>query len=93
MKTRPGSAVYNPPGTAGGTPDMWDSGITSLTDLAAVVTTTLAVGTIRAWIMAEDGTEQVWKLIAGTMATSDGIQRPTDYNASTNAKVWVKASS
>ncbi len=31
---------------------------------------------------------QIWLLRAGTDATGDGIQRPNDYNASTNAVVW-----
>lgn len=93
MKTRPGVATYSAPGETSGTPAKWDAGITSLSDLAAVITTTLATGTIRAWIQASDGTEQVWRLIASTEATADGVQRPNDYNADTNAKVWFKASS
>lgn len=93
MKTRPGANNYNIPGTSGGTPAKWDAGITSLTDLAAVVTTSLSAGSIRAWIQASDGTEQIWRLIAATDATASGIQRPNDYNVSTNAKVWFKASS
>ena len=32
-----------------------------------------------------------WELVAGTDATDAGVyQRPTDYNASTNAKVWIR---
>ena len=94
MKTRPGAAIYNPPGTSSGTPAMWDAGITSLTDLAAVVTTGLAVGTIRAWINAADGTEQIWRLIASAyLAPSAGVQPPNDFNADTKAKIWFKASS
>ena len=93
MKTRPGAATYSAPGETAGTPAKWDSGITSLTDLAAVVTVSLAPGTIRAWVQASDGTEQVWRLIASTEATGPGVQRPNDFNAGSNAKVWYKASS
>ncbi len=93
MKTRPGESVYNNPGQTGGTPAKWDAGITSLVDLAAVVTTNLSPGTIRAWVQASDGSEQVWRLIASTDVTGPGVQRPNDFNASTNAKVWFKASS
>ena len=85
--------MYNPPGETGGTPAKWDAGITSLTDLSAVVTVSLDVGTIRAWIQASDGTEQIWRLLAATDPTSPGIQRPNDFNGASNAKVWFKASS
>jgi len=93
VKTRPGTAIYNPPGTAGGTAAKWDVGITSLTDLAAVATTNLLPGAIRAWINADDGTEQVWKLFANSTDTQDGVVRPTDYDPVTNVKAWFKASS
>lgn len=93
MKTRPGTAIYNPPGTAGGTAAKWDVGITSLTDLAAVATTNLSAGAIRAWINTSDGTEQVWRLYASSVDTTDGVQRPNDYNAVTNVKAWFKSSS
>lgn len=94
MKTRPGAAVYNNPGTTGGTPAKWDAGITSLTDLAAVVTTNLPAGTIRAWIQASDGTEQVWRLVADLAGViGPGVQPPNDWNASSNTRSWFKASS
>ena len=32
---------------------------------------------------------QTWRLIAGTNATAGKYQRPADYNASTNAVVWM----
>lgn len=35
---------------------------------------------------------QRWQLIAGTTATGPGVQRPADYNASTNAKIWIQIS-
>ena len=93
MKTRPGSVVYNPPDVSSGTPAKWDAGITSFTDLAAVVTTNLDVGTIRAWVNAADGGEEVWRLLASTADTADGVQRPTDYDPANNAKVWFRTSS
>lgn len=95
MFTRPGPIAYNPPGAPPYTYTQakWDIGIQSLTDLAAVSTIHLTPPVIRAWINADDGTEQVWRLLANTAATTDGIQRPNDYDDVTNAKVWFKASS
>jgi hypothetical protein len=94
MKTRPGAAAYNQPGAPGlGPVAEIDPGITSLVDLAAVATTNLLVPSLRYWIMAADGTTQAWQLIASTAATGEGAQRPGDFDADTNAKVWFKASS
>jgi hypothetical protein len=99
MKTRPGAAVYNDPGTSGGTAAKWDPGITSELDLVAVVTVNLSPPVIRAWIKAVDGTEQVWNLISGvppippspgTYANGFGV--PADYNPN-DPKFWAKASS
>jgi hypothetical protein len=93
MKTRPGRAVYNPPGTPGSGPSASiDTGITSLADLAAVATVNLIAPALRYWVQASDGTSQTWQLLASTAATSEGVQRPNDYNDLTNAKVWFKAS-
>lgn len=94
MKTRPGPAVYNPAGTATSSAASWDAGITSLVDLVAVVTTNLVTPTIRAWIKAADGTEQVWRLLASTEESNfETILRPNDYDSISNAKVWYKSSS
>jgi hypothetical protein len=71
---------------------MWDPTITSLADLAAVSTINLPFGTIRAWINAADGTEQVWRLLYGVEGVSDGVQPPNDANPVTNPKVWFKSS-
>jgi len=92
VKTRPGTAIYNPPGTAGGTAAKWDPGITSLTDLAAVATVDLAYGAIRAWINADDGTEQVWRGMNSSLDTQEGVQRPNDYTP-LRPWAWFKASS
>ncbi len=94
MKTRPGPAVYNQPGAPGlGPTAMIDTGITSLIDLAAVATVNLIAPSVRYWIMAADGTTQVWQLLASSAATSEGVQRPLDFNLITNLKVWFRASS
>ena len=92
MKTRPGSATYNPPGAPGvGPTSSIDVGITSLVDLAAVTTTNLIAPSIRIWIMAADGTQQIWQLLASSADTGEGVLRPNDFNSLTNAKVWFKA--
>lgn len=94
MRTRPGPITYNPPGAPGVGPSASiDTGITSLVDLAAVATTNLITPAIRLWIMAADGTEQLWQLLDSTAATSEGVQRPNDFSDPTNARVWFKASS
>lgn len=33
---------------------------------------------------------QTWQLVASTTATGNGRQRPNDYDASTNARVWFQ---
>lgn len=92
MRTRPGAITYNPPGAPGVGPSASiDPGITSLVDLAAVTTTNLIAPSIRIWIMAADGTQQTWQLLASTAETSEGVQRPNDFNAITNAKAWFRA--
>lgn len=92
MKTRPGSAAYNPPGAPGvGPTSSIDVGITSLVDLAAVATTNLITPAIRIWIMAADGTQQIWQLLASSAETGDGVQRPNDWSYPENLKVWFKA--
>jgi hypothetical protein len=92
MKTRPGAAIYNPPGTSMGTAASIDAGITSETDLAAVVTSILNPGAIREWVKAADGTVQVWRLIAGTVLPGEGIVIPNDWSG-VRPLFWAKASS
>lgn len=92
MKTRPGSASYNPPGAPGVGPSASvDANIHTLADLAAVTTTNLIAPAIRIWILAADGSEQVWQLLASDAATAEGVQRPNDFNALTNMKVWFRS--
>ena len=94
MKTRPGPAVYYQPGAPGlGPTAAIDTGITSLVDLAAVATVNLIAPSVRYWIMAADGTTQVWQLLASVAPTSEGVLRPNDWDEDTNAKVWYRASS
>lgn len=58
--------------------------------LEAIPTTGIAVpAMVRIMI---GGVLQVWLLQSGTDATAPGVQRPSDYAASTNEKVWVQIS-
>lgn len=57
--------------------------------LAAIPTTVLPTPYV---IEVTIGYDQRWELQAGTFATAVGVQRPNDYNAVTNAKVWVQIS-
>lgn len=67
-----------------------DATLTSWADLAAVATTGLALGTTRVWVESSTGILKAAQLKASTAATdtASGLQRPSDYNGSTNAKVW-----
>ncbi len=92
MMTRPGRATYNPPGAPGvGPTASIDANIHTLADLAAVTTTNLIAPAIRIWIMAADGTEQIWQLLASGADTAEGVQRPNDWDALTNLKVWFRS--
>jgi hypothetical protein len=73
----------------------YNAAITSLvggtaSTLDSVATVPMTVGSIiQFWIPGEG--LQTYQLQAGTTATSSpGIIRPVDYNASTNAKIWVE---
>lgn len=69
----------------------WTVTITSLTELAAIPTTGITPPMIRAWRQTSDATAQFWELLAGTDATDPGsVQRPDDYAAVTNEKVWYR---
>lgn len=87
--------VYAPgvmPGS-GGTTGV-DKSVTTLTLLAAIPTVNLTVPVVKLWIQESDGTLQAWRLLAGTDATVAGsIQRPDDFNAVTNGRVWYHAES
>lgn len=48
-----------------------------------------SLGTILEFITASGGAPEQWVLESGTSATEAGsVQRPNDYHASTNARVW-----
>lgn len=68
-----------------------DPSITSTAQLAAIATASVTAPIIKIWVDATEGTSQVWILRDSTAATESGVQRPNDYNASTNAKVWFRA--
>lgn len=86
------AAFYTWFANSGGVPV--DSTVTTLAQLAAIPTISLSVPVVKIWILEADGTFQVWRLLASTAATVSGaIQRPDDYDGTTNAKVWFKASS
>ncbi len=93
MMTRPGRATYKPPGAPGvGPTASIDANIHTLADLAAVTTTNLIAPAIRIWINAADETTQIWQLLASAADTAEAVQRPLDFNALTNSKVWFRAS-
>jgi hypothetical protein len=62
----------------------------SATSLDAIPTVSLTVPfTVEVVI---GGVLQTWQLISGTTATGPGVQRPADYAAGTNEKIWVQVS-
>lgn len=78
---------------------IYDPDITGLTGggstkLDGITTTTKAVGSLQILTRQISGawSQSTWKLIAGTTAEDEdaGVVRPDDYNASTNAKIWVR---
>lgn len=75
-------------GGGGVTPD-----ITSLAALAALPTASMTVPQIRIFVDESTGLVNVWRLLASAVASDpdNGILRPNDFNASTNAKVWFRA--
>jgi len=74
-----------------------NNSIHSLATLAAYATTSIAVNDLLFFVNDTDApfnttnVIQGWQLRASTAATVTGsIQRPSDYNAGTNAKVWFR---
>lgn len=67
-----------------------DPNLDTWAELAAIPTTSMTVGTVKIWVDSSTGILKATQLLAGTDATdtASGIQRPDDYNAATNAKVW-----
>jgi hypothetical protein len=70
-----------------------DPAVTSWAQLAAVNTVALAVPQIKIWRDSTSGLMKFSTLLAGTDTTNtdEGTQRPSDYNASTNTKVWYNS--
>ena len=63
--------------------------LTSKSDLEAVVTTSLVVGTTTNFIESTTGSNYTYQLVAGTDAINDPlVLHPNDYNAISNQKVW-----
>lgn len=50
----------------------------------------LAVPALRTIYVSADDAVEHWLLVASSAATAAGIQRPSDFNSSTNAKVWFR---
>ena len=67
-----------------------DQSITSWADLAAVPTVGLATGSTKLWVDTTTLLLMGAVLMGGIQATNtaEGLQRPDDYDGSTNAKVW-----
>lgn len=59
------------------------------TTLDGIATVSMSAGRV-VWVWFSNALA-AWRLTTGTDATATGIQRPADYNASTNAKVWKQA--
>lgn len=63
--------------------------VNTLVQLAALATVSADVPIYLTFFNTDVGALQTWKLQAGTAATAEGIQRPTDYADGTNEKIWV----
>jgi hypothetical protein len=59
-------------------------------NLNAIATRLMPIGRVIALVI--DGVLQFWQLTTGTAATdtAGGILRPLDFNADTNAKLWIQ---
>jgi hypothetical protein len=75
-------------GLGGGGSGSYDITITSLSLLAAKPTVALPINTLLTVSISNE--VQDWQLVSLGSPTGTGIQRPDDYNASTNIKVWVR---
>jgi hypothetical protein len=61
--------------------------------LDGIATLTQPVGCVVQFYIDQNQPPQTWRLKAGTdAAVADAVVRPVDYNAGTNAKVWVRIS-
>ncbi len=58
--------------------------------LETIATTALAVPTLHTFYNVGADERQDWLLATSTAANATGVQRPNDFNASTNPKVWFR---
>lgn len=65
--------------------------ITSVAMLATLPTLNRRVGELLQFWNTASESLVTYRLTATTTPTGAGVQRPTDYNAITNAKAWVGA--
>ena len=81
--------------TPGGSQSGLDLTITTWAELAAVVTSGVGLPFVKIWIEEATGLEHIVRLLAGTDATdtANGIQRPDDYDAASNARIWYQVGS
>jgi hypothetical protein len=63
------------------------SGVTALEAIS-----TVSMDTPTSVMLIISGVLQLWVLTSGTNATAPGVQRPADFNATTNPKVWIQLS-
>lgn len=85
-----GQLEYETPAGGGGS---YNATITSISGGVAgalnfISTTSLSVGTLITIFVSSE--LQDWVLTSSTAPSTTGIQRPLDYNSSTNAKVWIR---
>ena len=83
-------ARYAPAGSVGLAANVASVGDGAAQSLEAVPTAALALPALRTVLLAATGELQDWVLAAGTDPTDPLHQRPTDYNASTNPRVWTR---
>ena len=79
---------YAPVGSAGLATDITSIGTGAPGSLETIPTTTLSLPALRSLLIGN--VPQDWYLLAGTDANDVFHQRPNDYHASTNARVWVR---
>lgn len=87
MRTRPFDPSANP-----GRLQQWSATVTNLAEFAAVATVNLLTPSLLSWVNYTTGETEVWRLLPGFDETGEGVQRPDDYDALSNAKVWYRSS-
>lgn len=88
----------DPFAAAGAQDILFLQGITELEGVGATALSAILTGSVNVPYLVEildpdgSGAVQVWSLQASTLATGAGIQRPNDYDSTSNAKVWIQLS-